>query len=111
MFKARTGLNLWFNSKKIGSYRDPLVTVDYSLHTGYNHPKVNILVGLTGRLDASSDPASRYSGKAHILQFGTTITVPFGNFRPGINFRIPGNKLTEDLIDYVFGLNLSYSFK
>jgi len=109
LLRARTGINLWFTSKEWETYRDPLVLVDYTLQTGYIHPRVTIIVGLTGRLDVSSDP--RFEEKAHILQYGATLTVPFGNFRPGINFRIPGNKLTENLIDYVFGINLTYVFK
>lgn len=109
LFRARTGVNLWFRSKEQETYRDQIVLVDYTLQTGYYDPRVTIIVGLTGRLDVNSDP--RFKGKGHLLQYAATITVPFGNFRPGINFRIPGNKLTEDLIDYVVGLNLSYSFK
>lgn len=109
LLRARTGVNLWFISKERETYRNPIVLVDYTLQTGYYDPRVTIIVGLTGRLDVYSDP--RFKGKGHLLQYAATITVPFGNFRPGINFRIPGNKLTEDLIDYVVGLNLSYSFK
>jgi hypothetical protein len=109
LLRARTGVNLWFMSKEKETYRNPVVFVDYTLQTGYSDPRVTIIVGLTGRIDVSSEP--RYKEKAHFLQFGTTLTVPFGNFRPGINFRIPGNKYTADLIDFVFGLNLAYVFK
>jgi len=109
LFRARTGVNLWFISKEWESYRDPILLVDYTLQTGYMHERVTIVAGLTGRLDANSDP--KYDEKAHILQYGATVTVPFGNFRPGINFRIPGNKYTEGLIDYVLGFNLAYVFK
>lgn len=109
LFRARTGVNLWFISKEWETYRDPMVLVDYTLQTGYYDPRVTIIVGLTGMIDLSSDP--RFKEKDHILQYGATITVPFGNFRPGINFRIPGSKFTKSLIDYVFGLNLTYVFK
>jgi hypothetical protein len=109
LLRAGTGISLWFNSKEIGAYRDPAVAFKYILQTGYNHPRVNIILGLTGRSELSSEP--RVGEKIHILQYGTTITFPVGNFRPGINFRIPGNKYTARRIDYVFGLNLAYSFK
>jgi hypothetical protein len=104
-----TAINLFFNSKAIGAYRDPTVAVEYFLQTGYNHPRVIIILGLTGKSELSSDP--RFEEKINILQYGTTISFPVGNFQPGINFRIPGNKYTARRIDYVFGLNLTYIFK
>ncbi len=109
LLRARTGVTLWFNSKEVGAYREPSVFLNYALQTGYYDPRVTIIVGLTGSFDANSNP--KYEEKAHILEFGTTVTVPFGNFRPGINFRVPGNKIAQEFIDYVFGLNLAYSFK
>jgi hypothetical protein len=109
LLRAGTGLTLWFNSKEFGSYRDPMVSFEYILQTGYDHPRVNIMLGLVGRADLSS--GSKQSEKLDILQFGTTITFPFGNFRPGINFRIPANKRAEEKLDYVFALNLAYVFK
>ncbi len=109
LLRVRTGVNLWFTNKEWETHRNPILLVDYTLQTGYMHERVTIVAGLTGRLDASSDP--KYDEKSHILQYGATVTVPFGNFRPGVNFRIPGNKYTEGLIDYVIGFNLAYVFK
>lgn len=112
LFRARTGANLWFFTQEPEegvSRRNPHVSVDYTLQTGYDHPRLNIIVGATGRLGVSSN--SQIQDKLHFLQYGATITVPFGNFRPGINFRIPGNSATEKIIDYVVGVNLAYSFK
>ena len=108
LLRARTGVTLWFNSKKVGAFRSPTLFVNYMLQTGYYHPRVTFIVGLAGVLDANSNP--KYPEKVHILQYGATITVPFGNFRPGINFRIPGNKTSREFIDYAFGLNLTYVF-
>ncbi len=109
LLRAGTGISLWFNSKEIGAYRDPAIAFKYILQTGYNHPRVNIILGLIGRQELSSEP--RIGEKFHEMQYGTTITIPFGNFRPGINFRIPGNSQTKKRFDYVFGLNLTYVFK
>ena len=109
LLRARTGVTLWFNSKEVGAYREPTVFLNYALQTGYYDPRVTIIAGLTGSFDANSNP--KFPEKAHILEFGTTVTVPFGNFRPGINFRVPGNNITQEFIDYVFGLNLAYVFK
>ena len=109
LLRAGTGITLWFNSKEFGAYRDPTVSFEYILQTGYNHPRVNIMLGLVGRKDLSSEPMRE--NELNILQYGTTITLPFGNFRPGFNFRIPANKRASERLDYVFGFNLAYSFK
>ena len=109
LLRARSGINLWFNSIEIGAHREPAVSVDYTLQTGYAGEALNIIVGLTGRIDASSHTELRE--KQHLLQYGAAITVPFGRFRPGLNFKIPGNRTTERLTDYVVGLNFGINFR
>ena len=105
--KARGGLNLWFNTDSLTFDNDPFVVVDYTLQAGYIDKAFEFLFTADGRYDLSSGP--KLPQKDNVLVYGVSVTVPYKKFRPGISFRVPGNELSGNLINYVIGLNFEYS--
>jgi len=108
LLRLRAGTNLWFNSKEYGLEPDPHFSIDYSLQGGYLHKHVHVIAGLSARYFLDSNPQN--PDKATELQYGLSLSFPFRNFRPGLVVKIPGSSLTGDLINYVIGFNLTYSF-
>jgi hypothetical protein len=103
----RGGINVWLNSEDAGFDTDPRVSVEYSLQGGYIHQYVNIIAGASARY--STDTGPEFPKKQTLLQYGINLTFPVKKFYPGISFKVPGNEYTGKFINYVIGLNLSYS--
>jgi hypothetical protein len=109
LLRGRTGVNIWFNSNAAGLETQPLLTVDFTLQAGYLHRYVHVIAGISGRYDTDTGP--RFPDKETLLQYGLSLTIPLKNWRPGFVIKVPGNAFTGQLINYVIGLNLSYSFE
>ncbi len=108
LFRARLGTSIWFNSGNVSGSSSVDAVFDYMVQAGYAGQKLRVLIGITGRYLATL-PGTDYSER-HIKQFGTTITVPFGNIQLGAHFKLPVNENAGRMMDFVAGLNFGYNF-
>ncbi|MEO8209600.1 MAG: hypothetical protein ABI840_03480 [bacterium] len=108
LFTARAGLNLWFNNDTLNNQSDPSVQFDYELQTGYMDKNLNVILSAVGRKDLSSNAV--IINKINIIQYGLSIVIPYKKIRPALSFRIPGNSMTDHIINFVVGLNFGYVF-
>ena len=75
---------------------------------GYEHERLRLEVGLTGRLIVTEDGNI---GERTFLQMGANASYAFGVFRPGIHFRLPLDDDLKEVIDYVVGFNLEFQLR
>lgn len=108
LFNARAGINLWFNDDSLNRQSNPSVRIDYQLQGGYMDKNLNVILTAVGRKFLSSNSVIKTKG--YVLQYGLSIVVPYKKIRPALSFRIPGNDLSEAVLNYVIGLNFGYVF-
>ncbi len=109
LFAAGAGLNLWFSIDDTLNFQsDPSVRFDYLLQTGYMAKNLNVILSAVGRKFLSSN--ARFNEKPSVMQYGLSIVVPYKKIRPALSFRLPGNDFTDNLFNYVVGLNFGYVF-
>jgi len=85
---------------------DPELFADYSAQAGYQGNRVTILAGLTGRAILTEEDLD--FGERTIHQLGLSGSYEFGNFIPGILFRVPMDDDLSEILDFVFGINVGY---
>lgn len=106
--RVRGGPTLLFNSE--GFLEDDTeLLLDYSAQVGYVTQKVSVMGGLTGRLFATQTEGD--FGERSVHQLGASATLISGQVQPGIHLRIPIDDDLDDILDFVFGLNLSVQLK
>ena len=108
ILKARVGTDVWFNTKVAGFENQPQLKGVYSLQIGYQHKYVNFLFGLSGEYFMESGP--RFQDKQNIVQYGLLTTFKAKNFRPALSIKVPGNNDLGKVLNYVIGLNCTYTF-
>ena len=108
LFTARAGLDLWFNNDSLRIQSDPSVRFSYQLQTGYMDKNLNVILSAVGRKDLSSN--DEVKDKINIIQYGLSIVVPYKKIRPALSFRFPGNSKTDNVFNFVVGLNFGYVF-
>ncbi|HMS34106.1 MAG TPA: hypothetical protein PKC91_08465 [Ignavibacteria bacterium] len=108
LFMARTGLDIWFNNDTLRIQSNPSVRFDYAVQTGYLDKNLNVILSLVGRKDLSSNEL--VTEKINIIQYGLSIVVPYKKIRPALSFRFPGNSETDNVFNFVIGLNFGYVF-
>jgi len=85
---------------------DPELFADYSAQAGYQGNRVTVLAGLTGRALITESDLSFNERTIH--QLGLSASYAFGNFIPGLLFRVPMDDDLGDILDFVFGINVGY---
>ncbi|MCB0727990.1 MAG: hypothetical protein KDD00_11030 [Ignavibacteriae bacterium] len=107
LFKARVGADLWFNTKQLGIYNQPLLNTLYTLQAGYIQKNVHFIFGLNGNYvmdSGTNDPE-----KQNYIEYGLLVTFPYKNIRPAFSIKVPNAEL-GDFLNYVLGLNFTYGF-
>lgn len=83
---------------------DPELFGDYSVQAGYQANRATVLGGLSGRgWLTESDLSNRF-----IDQLGFAASYTFGNFIPGVHFRVPLDDNLSNYVDFIFGINVGY---
>lgn len=108
LLNARVGGDLWFNTKQLGIYTQPLLSVLYTLQTGYIHKNVHFILGLSGNYEIDTGPNT--PDKYNYIEYGLLVTFLFKNIRPAFSLKVPGEDLGK-FINYVVGFNFTYGFK
>lgn len=79
---------------------------DYGAQAGFQAGRVTLLGGFTGRALITEGDLSFSERTIH--QLGLTGSYAFGNFIPGLLFRVPMDDDLGDILDFVFGINVGY---
>jgi hypothetical protein len=79
---------------------------DYGAQAGFQGGRVTLLGGFTGRAIITEGDLS-FSERT-IQQLGLSGSYSFGNFLPGLLFRVPMDDDLGDILDFVFGINVGY---
>lgn len=108
LFTAKAGLDFWFNNDSLRIQSDPSVRFNYVVQTGYMDKNLNVILSAVGRKDLSSSAVVQ--DKLNIFQYGLSIVVPYKKIRPALSFRFPGNRTTDNVFNFVVGLNFGYVF-
>lgn len=108
LFTAKAGLDFWFNNDSLRIQSDPSVRFNYVVQTGYMDKNLNVILSAVGRKDLSSSAVVQ--DKLNIFQYGLSIVVPYKKIRPALSFRFPGNRTTDNVLNFVVGLNFGYVF-
>jgi hypothetical protein len=107
LVKGKVGADLWFNTKVIGIDNQPELSANYALQLGYLQKDVHFIFGLSGRYEMDSGP--KYPEKKNLMQYGLLVTFPYKNIRPAFSVKVPGSDALGKIINYVLGLNFTYS--
>jgi hypothetical protein len=81
------------------------VLASYSGQVGYEGSQISVLGGLTGQAIITEEGLELSERTSH--QFGAIMTFVAGNVRPGVFFQLPLDEEMRDMVDFVFGLNVS----
>ncbi len=98
--RLRGGPSFWF----FPNGGETEVLFSYSAQVGYEARTVGLLGGLTGRTLATTDGDL---GERSFHHFGTSAHFGAGPVRPGVHFRVPLDSEVNDVVDWVFGVNVS----
>ncbi len=104
-FAARLhfGPTFWINTKsEQGSDKVELLFA-YSVQGGYRSEKFDLMAGYSGRFIATE---SGNLSNRMLHQLGIYTLVRFGNFHPGLYYRIPLDDNLKIILNGVFGLSL-----
>lgn len=88
---------------------DTEVLVDYNAQVGYSGQSIIIVGGFTGRYIATQDEGD--FGEKTIHQLGASAGLKGGTVSPGVHFRLPLDEDLTELLDFVFGLNLTINLQ
>ena len=69
---------------------------------------LNVIISAVGRKYLSSN--ERVIEKPNVLQYGLSLVVTYKKIRPALSFRFPGNSTTDNVFNFVVGLNFGYVF-
>jgi len=86
---------------------DTELFIDYNASILLPVDKVSLSCGFAGRMFATADDGDFSEITAH--QLGFAGTYDFGTLKPGFNFRLPLDDNLTYVIDYVYGLSLTYN--
>ncbi len=89
-----------------GNDTDPELFADYGAQIGYQKDRITLMGGFTGRAIITEGDLS-FSERT-IQQLGLSGSHAFGNFIPGLLFRVPMDDDLGDILDFVFGINVGY---
>lgn len=98
------GPTLWFYTGDTFDH-DFNLLLDYAGRFGYQGQKVTILAGITGRLLVTEEGLDL--GERSFHQLGISASMNMGRVRPGAHPRFPIDDDLNEVIDFVFGLNLA----
>ncbi|HXF49638.1 MAG TPA: hypothetical protein VNL73_09490 [Verrucomicrobiae bacterium] len=79
---------------------------DYGAQVGFRSGRVTLLGGFTGRALITEGDLS--FNERTIQQLGLSGSYAFGNFIPGLLFRVPMDDDLGDILDFVFGVSVGY---
>jgi len=85
---------------------DSELFLDYNFAIWFPLEQINFGAGFAGRLLATESDLD--FGERTFHQFGFTGNYKTGNFKPGIHFRVPLDDDLTEIVDYVYGINLTY---
>ncbi len=88
---------------------DTELFIDYSLSLWYAPHRLAVGGGLAGRLWATAEDANL--GERTVHQLGLAANYTVGRFRPGIQLRLPLDDQFENLIDFVYGVHVTYALR
>jgi len=77
---------------------------DYAGHAGYENATIQVLGGLTGRLLMTEEDLDFNERTVH--QLGVFARYKASKVQPGLLFKVPVDDDFNDIIDFVFGLNV-----
>ena len=77
---------------------------DYAGHAGYENAKIQVLGGLTGRLIMTEEDLDFNERTVHHV--GVFARYKADKVQPGLLFKVPVDDDFNDLVDFVFGLNV-----
>jgi hypothetical protein len=103
--RLRSGGALWL---AVGERDESEFLLAYSGQVGYESSRLSVLGGLTGRAVVTEGELDFGESTAH--EFGGTVAIALGNVYPGAHFRLPLDETlfgSGDVLDFVFGLNVS----
>ncbi len=107
-FRLRGGPSLWISGLD-GLNQEELFFL-YSLQTGYESKTASVGMGLSGR--TSITEKDYYFGEQNsIYQLGFNASIGIKFLRPGLQFRLPLDKKSKDVLDSVFDFNLTLLLK
>lgn len=84
---------------------DSELFIDYSVQFKFPLDQFELGAGFAGRMLATEGDLS--FGERTIHQLGVMGNMHFGNFRPGLHLRIPLDDDLTEVLDYVYGFNLT----
>ena len=88
---------------------DSELFINYNVTFWFPFEKINLGTGFAGRLIATESDLD--FGERTVHQLGFAGNYDFGSLKPGIHFRIPLDDDLTDLLNYVYGFNVTYEIE
>ncbi len=104
MIRLRAGSSLAINTDKQDYERHADCFINYGAQLGYESRQFSVGGSFSGRANISLDEGN--FGERTIHQLGLATSVQLGQFRPGLQFRLPLDDDLKTIIDAVFGFQL-----
>ncbi len=107
--RFRAGPLLWVNTDKgVSGDRTEAYAV-YSAQGWYDVDRARFGAGLTGRMIVTEADLKLDERTVH--QLGVALIGKFGDVQPGLHLRMPLDKDLNDVLDFVFGMNVTVSLR